>query len=162
MRPEKTFFELPVVISMSSKINGDLEFSSEVLIEGEACGKITSEKKITIGNKGFFKGTLYANDLVVFGRLDGNIIVTENLVLHGDCTIDGFIYTKYIELKEGASVNARVIMSDDPKDSYNYQIKKGRRDKQPALNPGNFFAKVFEELDTEMVTNQIYYSASIK
>ena len=39
-------------------------------------------------------------------------------------------------------------------------LKKGRRYQPPAYNPGNFFAKVFKEMDPEMVTAQIYYSTS--
>ena len=173
MNPEKLYIELPVIINSSSKINGDLEFSSEVLIDGEACGKLTSEKRITIGSHGFFKGTLHANDLVVFGRLDGDIIVSENVILHSSCTIDGCIYTKHIDLKEGANLNAQVIMSENPKATYSrlmlmpenesfaeMPLKKGRRFQPPAYNPGNFFAKVFKEMDLEMVTAQIYYSTS--
>jgi len=173
MKPEKTFTELPVIIGSSSKINGDLEFSSEVFVDGEACGKLTSEKRITIGENGFFKGTLYANDLVVFGRLDGDIIVKDNVVFHSSCTINGSIYTKYIDLKDGANLNARVIMSDNPKDIYDIQIlmpeqefitrvplRKGNWNRLPALNQGKFFAKVFKELDTEMVTAQIYCSTA--
>ena len=173
MRSEKTYLELPVIIGSFSKINGDLEFSSDVLIEGEACGKLSSEKRITIGGNGFFNGTLFARDLEVFGRLNGDIIVTGNVVFHSNCTIEGRIFTKFIDLKVGANLNGKVIMSDNPQNFYQIQVlsqetepvddslmKKGKRYLPSVPNPVNFFAKVFKEMDTEMVTSQIYSSTS--
>ena len=173
MRSKKIHIELPVIIGSSSKVNGELEFASEVLIEGEAFGKITSEKLVTIGGNGFFKGILYAKDLEVFGRFHGDIIVAQNVVFHSNCTIEGRIYTKYIDLKVGANVNARIIMTDNPKEIYDLQIrfpqnesvtevsmKRVKRDQQPTPNPGSFFAKVFQELDSEIVTAQINSSTS--
>ena len=172
MRTEKVHIELPVIIGSSSKINGDLEFSSDVLVDGEACGKLSSERRITIGGNGFFKGTLYANDLVVFGRLDGDIIVNEHVFFHSNCTINGCLYTKYIELEDGANLNAKVIMSDNPKDIYVSQtlvskkesntevlLEKGKRNHH-LTNPGSFFSNVFEEMDREMVAAQINCSTS--
>ena len=104
--------KIPTLINSSSKINGELIFTTEVRIDGEVFGKVESDKSVIIGAEGFVKGFLRARDLVVFGRLEGNIIVSGITVLHENASVFGNLYTKVFEVKEGAVITARVITYD--------------------------------------------------
>jgi cytoskeletal protein CcmA (bactofilin family) len=104
--------EIPTLINSSSKIKGELMFKSDVRIDGEVFGKIESDKFAIIGAEGYVKGFLRARDLVVFGRLEGNIVVSGTTILHAGSSIFGNLYTKGIEVNEGAIITARVITYD--------------------------------------------------
>ncbi len=88
-------------------------FQSDVRIDGEVIGKVESDKNAIIGAEGYVKGVLRARDLVVFGRLEGNIIVSGTTTLHSGSSIFGNLYTKIIEVKDGAVITARVITYDN-------------------------------------------------
>ena len=66
-----------------------------------------------IGAEGYVKGFLRAKDLVVFGRFEGNIIVSGLTVLHQNASVFGNLYTKTFEVKDGAIITARVVMYDE-------------------------------------------------
>ena len=104
--------KIPTLINSSSKINGELIFTTEVRIDGEVFGKVESDKSIIIGAEGYVKGFLRAGDLVVFGRLEGNFIVSGATVLHEKASVFGNLYTRVLEVKEGATITARVVTYD--------------------------------------------------
>ena len=104
--------KIPTLINSSSKINGELIFTTEVRIDGEVFGKVESDKSVIIGAEGYVKGFLRAKDLFVFGRLEGNIVVSGHTVLHESASVFGNLYTKVFEVKEGAVITARVVTYD--------------------------------------------------
>ncbi len=101
--------KIPTLINSSSKINGELIFTTDVRIDGEVFGKVESDKNVIVGAEGFVKGFLRAKDLVVFGRIEGNIIVSGITILHEKASIFGNLYTKVFEVKDGATITAKVV-----------------------------------------------------
>lgn len=101
--------EIPILINSSSRINGEMILSTDVRIEGEVFGKVESDKTVIIGSKGFFKGFLRAKDLVVFGRIEGTLVVSGITILHESASILGNLYTHIFEVKDGAIVTAKVV-----------------------------------------------------
>ena len=104
--------KIPTLINSSSKINGELIFTTDVRIDGEVFGKVESDKSVIIGAEGFVKGFLRAKDLFIFGRFEGNIIVSGLTILHENASVFGNLYTKAFEVKDGAIITARVVMYD--------------------------------------------------
>jgi cytoskeletal protein CcmA (bactofilin family) len=104
--------EIPTLINSGSRIKGELMFTTDVRIDGEVLGKVESDRNAIIGAEGYVKGFLRARDLVVFGRLEGNIVVSGTTTLHAGSSIFGNLYTKGIEIDEGAIITARVITYD--------------------------------------------------
>ena len=104
--------KIPTLINSSSKINGELIFTTDVRIDGEVFGKVESDKSVIIGAEGFVKGFLRAKDLFIFGRFEGNIIVSGMTILHENASVFGNLYTKEFEVKEGAKITARIVMYD--------------------------------------------------
>jgi len=105
--------KIPTLINSSSKINGELIFTTDVRIDGEVFGKVESDKSVIIGAEGYVKGFLRASDLVVFGRFEGNIIVSGHTILHENASVFGNLYTKSFEVKDGAVLTARIVMYEE-------------------------------------------------
>ncbi|NWJ52253.1 MAG: polymer-forming cytoskeletal protein [Bacteroidetes bacterium] len=101
--------EVPMVINACSKMNGELILTTDTRVDGKVFGKVESDRNIIIGTSGYIKGFLRVNNLVSFGRIEGNVIVSGTTVLHPGSSIFGNLYTKVIEVKEGAVITARVI-----------------------------------------------------
>jgi cytoskeletal protein CcmA (bactofilin family) len=116
--------EIPTLINCSSKITGELMFTSDVRIDGEVIGKVESEKSIFIGPRGYVNGFLRTKDLVVFGRIEGNIVVSGITVLQPGSSIFGNLYTKVFEVKDGASITARILTADKLESAVEAQIDR--------------------------------------
>ena len=100
--------EVPVFFNSDAVISGDLLFTSDIHLNCDIVGNIESEKKIVIGPDGFFKGTLRSRELVVFGKLEGDIIVSGRTVLHPGSAISGSLSTQVIEIIDCAFLDIRV------------------------------------------------------
>jgi cytoskeletal protein CcmA (bactofilin family) len=107
--------EIPSLINASSTIRGELVLTTDVRVDGKIFGKIETEQTIIIGIEGFVKGFLRANNLVVFGRIEGNIIVSGETTFHPGASLFGTLYSKVLEIKEGAIINARIGVDDELK-----------------------------------------------
>jgi len=104
--------EMPTLINAHSRFRGEITLNTDARIDGEVTGKVESDKNVIIGSTGFVRGGLCANNLVVFGRIEGNIYVSGSTVLHSGSSIFGNLCTKVFEVVEGAIINGHVITSD--------------------------------------------------
>ena len=154
--------EMPVIFSSSTIINGHLTFLTDVHIDGKAFGKIESRKKVIIGKNGFFKGDIYSRDLIVYGNIEGEIVVLETLTIHASSNIRGSISANRIVLKDGAVLNAEVNMHDHPEKNIqkvnstaidNQKVVNSQKREwiePPVISQSNSFAKIFEELNKQL------------
>ena len=100
--------EIPALFSFGSKLKGEVLLSSDIRIDGEVYGKVDSGKSVIIGDTGYVNGIVQAKDLVVFGKIEGNMIVSGTTLLHPGSSVFGNLYTKVFEVKVGAAITSRV------------------------------------------------------
>jgi len=112
IQPSGDNLEIPTLINACSKITGDLVITTDMRIDGKVFGKVESERNIIIGSSGYVKGFLRASNLDIFGRIEGNIIISGITILHPGSSIFGCLYTKKINVLEGAVITARVTTYD--------------------------------------------------
>ena len=104
--------EIPVFFNREVKINGDLIFGTDVHIDCETSGSIECESKLIIGVKGVVCGTLLAKELVVFGKLEGDVVVLEKVVLHSGSSLSGTLSARIIEIKDGTILDAKISITE--------------------------------------------------
>lgn len=112
-RKEKSTFESPERLNRlveGSKIAGDLFADSNLRIDGEVIGNVSTSSKVVIGENGRVIGNLTCLNADIEGVVEGNIHVEETLVLRGKAKIDGDIYTSRIQIDEGAAFNGKCQM----------------------------------------------------
>ena len=90
------------VIVEGSKIVGDFIAESNVRIDGEVQGNVTSSSKVVIGQAGLIKGNLVCGDADIEGRIEGTLKVEGPLTLRLNSNVTGEISTAKIQLEEGA------------------------------------------------------------
>jgi len=102
--------ESNTIIGTGTSIEGDVQSSDNVRIEGKLKGSITTKSKIVLGASAVVEGDIYARNAEIQGTIKGKIEVSELLILGEGCKVFGDIITNKLEVRDGASFNGDCSM----------------------------------------------------
>lgn len=92
------------ILSSDVEIKGSIKFTDELILDGSVEGEITSDAgHLTVGENARVKGEVKTRGVVVYGKVDGNITVTERCELKTDAEIVGDIKAGTLSIEEGAA-----------------------------------------------------------
>lgn len=103
------------IIGPGMTIVGNCETDGTVRVEGTVEGSIKAGKAVVVGKQGLVSGDITTQDAVISGRIEGTLVAASRLELQATCQIDGEVHTRRMQLEEGAVLNGRVHMGEDPK-----------------------------------------------
>jgi cytoskeletal protein CcmA (bactofilin family) len=90
-------------IGKSVQIRGELTGSEDLYLDGEVEGTIDlRDHSLIIGPNGKIKASITARDLVVHGKVEGNITAAGRVELRKSCTLVGDVSTQRIVIEDGA------------------------------------------------------------
>lgn len=90
-------------IGKSVVIRGELTGNEDLYLDGDIEGTIDlRDHKLVIGPNGKIKAGITAREVVVHGRLEGNIAATDRVELKKSCTLIGDVSTQRIIIEDGA------------------------------------------------------------
>lgn len=90
-------------IGKSVVIKGELSGSEDLYLDGEVEGNIALlEHNLTIGPNGRIRANITAKDVIVHGKVDGNIQGFERVELKKSAVLSGDISTQRIVIEDGA------------------------------------------------------------
>ena len=90
-------------IGKSVVIRGELTGNEDLYLDGEIEGNIDlRDHKLVIGPNGKIKATITARDIVVHGRVEGNVTAAERVELKNNSTLVGDVSTQRIVIEDGA------------------------------------------------------------
>ncbi len=90
-------------IGKSVVVRGELSGSEDLYLDGEVEGSIAlHDHHLTIGPHGKVKAQVNAREIVVHGRLNGNVHGTERVELKKSAELTGDIITQRIVIEDGA------------------------------------------------------------
>jgi len=90
-------------IGKSVHIRGELTGSEDLYLDGEIEGTIDlRDHSLIIGPNGRIKAAITARDLVVHGRIEGNVTASGRVELRKSSTLIGDISTQRIVIEDGA------------------------------------------------------------
>lgn len=98
------------VIVEGSKVIGDMITDSNLRIDGEVKGNVTSASKVVIGKSGIILGNLKCGDTDIEGSVKGMISVEALTVLRSSAVIEGEITTEKLHIEEGAQFSGNCKM----------------------------------------------------
>ena len=90
------------LVSVGTKVTGDIESSSGIRIDGQLKGKMNIRGKVVIGSPGQVTGDIICQLIEVSGKVSGNIQATELVSLKASAVIQGEIITKKLAIDPGA------------------------------------------------------------
>jgi cytoskeletal protein CcmA (bactofilin family) len=100
------------LIGKSVSIRGELSGSEDLFLDGRFEGTINlSESRLTVGPNAEVTADLNVRDVVIFGRIDGNIHATGRIELRQAAVVNGDILASRLSIEESASVRGRVELT---------------------------------------------------
>jgi cytoskeletal protein CcmA (bactofilin family) len=103
------------VIGQTLRFKGDLCAEEDLLIQGQVKGTIRHRaKNLTIGAHGDVNANIVAQNVIIQGKVQGEIRATESVVVEPSARIVGDIFAPRVGLKEGAKFKGSIDMDADP------------------------------------------------
>lgn len=115
------------VVGANITIDGTVSGSEPVLIEGTVRGKVNLTADLRIGTKARVEATLHARNVVIEGKLQGDVSADDRVELVAGSTVDGNIKAPKIVVAEGAKFRGSVDMgSKVPKENADHGASKAK------------------------------------
>lgn len=90
-------------IGKSVVVKGELSGSEDLYLDGEVEGSIELRShSLTIGPNGRVRANVFAKDIVIHGKVDGNVRGTDRVELKKSAVLNGDIATQRIVIEDGA------------------------------------------------------------
>jgi len=109
------------VIGKSVIIRGGLSGNEDLFIDGDVEGTVTlPDSCLTIGPNAQVKADVSAREVIIFGRLTGNVKATGRVELRQSAVVNGDILAGRLSIEDSAVLTGRVelkVGSETPKSS---------------------------------------------
>jgi cytoskeletal protein CcmA (bactofilin family) len=103
-------------IGKSVLVKGELSGSEDLYLDGEVEGSIElRDHSLVIGPNGRIRANISAREVVVHGRVEGNVNATERAELKKSCVLIGDVSTQRIVIEDGAFFKGSVDLKKDSK-----------------------------------------------
>jgi cytoskeletal protein CcmA (bactofilin family) len=97
-------------------IKGEISGSEALYIDGRIEGKITMpESRVTIGRNGKVDASIQAREVVVMGKVNGNIECSDRVDIRAEGSVSGDISTVRISVEDGASLKGGIQVRNEGK-----------------------------------------------
>ena len=90
------------VLTSDCEFKGALAFSGELELHGRLEGTIESEGgALTVGEQALIKAEIKVNDVLIYGKVQGNIHATGRIELRGKAEVYGDIFSNRLAMDDG-------------------------------------------------------------
>ncbi len=112
-------------------IKGEISGSEALYIDGRIEGKITMpESRVTIGRNGKVDASIQAREVVVMGKVNGNIECSDRVDIRSEGSVQGDISTVRISVEDGAALKGGIQVRAEGKPHHQAQAQP-----QPQAQP---------------------------
>jgi cytoskeletal protein CcmA (bactofilin family) len=97
-------------------IKGEISGSEALYIDGRIEGKITMpESRVTVGRNGKVDASIQAKEVVVMGKVNGNITCSDRVDIRSEGAVNGDISTVRISVEDGAALKGGIQVLNEQK-----------------------------------------------
>jgi cytoskeletal protein CcmA (bactofilin family) len=112
----KPIESVDTLIGVKTQIQGDLEFSGGLRIDGKLTGNLKSvdgaNSTLVLSETAHVEGNINVAHVIINGRVNGNIIASERVILQPKAVIKGDVRYRTVEMALGASVNGALVCEE--------------------------------------------------
>ena len=105
--------KIETLIGQSIELDGDLNFSGGLHLDGKINGNVSSENGsnsvLVVSEQGQINGDVSVPFAVINGTVNGNVYASEKLELSNKACITGNVHYNVLEMASGASVNGNML-----------------------------------------------------
>jgi cytoskeletal protein CcmA (bactofilin family) len=125
-RAEKAASErIDTLIGRNAAVQGDVEFSGGLHVDGRVNGNVRAaagaKTSISVSEHGIIEGSVEASHVVLNGRVNGDIIGIERVVLGAKARVQGNVHYGVIEMALGAEISGKLV----PRNAAEVQVSEG-------------------------------------
>lgn len=103
-------------IGRSVLVKGELSGSEDLYLDGEVEGSIElRDHNLTVGPNGKVRANIFAKEVVIHGKVDGNVSGSERVELRKSAVLVGNISTQRIIIEDGAYFKGGIDVSKETK-----------------------------------------------
>jgi len=99
---------LKTVITVATVINGEIQGQGDLNLEGQLTGNIDIAGLLFVGKNGSFNGEASAENMIIEGRVEGQIKANTKIEIRSSGHIQGNITCQQIVIAEGAFLDGKV------------------------------------------------------
>jgi cytoskeletal protein CcmA (bactofilin family) len=133
-RRKKKVTQIDSLIGKDTLITGDVKFTGGLHIDGKIKGNIVAAEDsgsvLTLSEQGVIEGEVRVPNVILNGKVIGNVYVAENVELAVSARIFGNVYYNLIEMAMGAEVNGSLIHSGDSSGKPPLNLEHDKKEKQ--------------------------------
>ena len=109
----KDEFQEPKIIEINAQMEGTMTFSDPVnlRINGQFNGNLSAKGTLTVGETASVQADIVGDNIILAGKVKGNITAHKMLVLMPTATLKGNISTPKLNIVEGAVFHGHCEMS---------------------------------------------------
>jgi cytoskeletal protein CcmA (bactofilin family) len=112
-RRKQTTTRIDTLLGKAAMLNGDLEFSGGLHLDGRVNGNVRSNAEdggaLSVSESGFIEGSVEVTNIVMNGTVNGDMHARERLVLGGKARVNGNVHYGVIEMAPGAVITGKLI-----------------------------------------------------
>jgi len=112
-RRKQTTTRIDTLLGRAANLNGDLEFSGGLHLDGRINGNVRSSAEdggaLSVSETGFIEGRVEVTNIVMNGTVNGDMHARDRLVLGGKARVNGNVFYGVIEMAPGAVITGKLI-----------------------------------------------------
>lgn len=105
---------MDTLIGRQTEVLGDIRFSGGLHVDGKVKGKVIADgankgASISVSESGTIEGDVRVPNVMLNGRVTGDVHATERIHLASRAKVNGNVYYKVIEMEAGAEINGQLV-----------------------------------------------------
>jgi cytoskeletal protein CcmA (bactofilin family) len=123
--------KIETLIGQSIELDGDLNFSGGLHLDGKVNGNVSSENGsnsvLVVSEQGQISGDVSVPYAVINGTIKGNVYASEKLELSHKACITGNVHYNVLEMASGASVNGNMLHENNERQLLEHHVKPAEK-----------------------------------
>jgi cytoskeletal protein CcmA (bactofilin family) len=112
-REKESIGPIDTLIGKNASVQGHVEFFGGLHIDGRVVGNVTAtsgaEASLSVSEDGVIEGSVEARNVVLNGRVNGDILATDRVILGAKARVRGDVHYGVIEMAHGAEISGKLV-----------------------------------------------------
>jgi cytoskeletal protein CcmA (bactofilin family) len=104
---------IDTLIGKNASVQGHIEFFGGLHIDGRVVGNVTAasgaDASLSVSEDGVIEGSVEARNVVLNGRVNGDVMATERVLLGAKARVRGDVHYGVIEMAHGAEISGKLV-----------------------------------------------------
>jgi cytoskeletal protein CcmA (bactofilin family) len=104
---------IDTLIGKNANVQGNIEFFGGLHIDGRVIGNVTAasgaDASLSVSEGGVIEGSVTATNVLLNGRVNGDIVASDRVMLGAKARVRGDVHYGVIEMEHGAEISGKLV-----------------------------------------------------